>query len=71
MQRRLTYISAVFGFIIMSFGNPALADFAPVQREADFRALVEGRDLTRFGIRLQVLREGQITGRGFRRAGRR
>ncbi|MGY6568655.1 MAG: hypothetical protein ACXIVE_06620 [Salinarimonas sp.] len=50
----------------MAFNNPALAaDFAPVQRETEFRELVEGRDLTRFGIRLQVLREGRITGRGF------
>lgn len=66
MQRRVTYILVALGFIVMSFNNPAIAtDFAPVQRETDFRALVEGRDLTRFGIRLQVLREGQITGRGF------
>ncbi len=43
----------------------ALADFVPVQHEADFRALVEGRDLIRFGIRLQVLPDGRITGRGF------
>ena len=45
--------------------SPALADFRPVQEEANFRALVEGRELTRFGVRLQVLPQGQITGRGF------
>lgn len=49
----------------MLLAGPALADFQPVREEANFRALVEGRDLTRFGIRLQVLPEGQIAGRGF------
>lgn len=44
---------------------PALADFQPVRAERDFRALTEGRELTRFGVRLQVLPQGQITGRGF------
>ncbi len=47
--------------------GPALADFQPIREEVNFRALVEGRELTRFGIRLQVLPEGQITGRGFGR----
>ena len=45
--------------------TPALADFQPVREEANFRALVEGRELTRFGVRLQVLPQGEITGRGF------
>lgn len=45
--------------------TPVLADFQPVREEANFRALVEGRELTRFGIRLQVLPQGEITGRGF------
>lgn len=44
---------------------PALADFQPVREEGNFRALVEGRELTRFGIRLQVLPKGEIRGRGF------
>ncbi len=44
---------------------PAFADFQPVWEEANFRALVEGRELTRFGVRLQVLPQGEITGRGF------
>lgn len=45
--------------------TPALADFEPVREESTFRSLVDGRELTRFGIRLQVLPEGEITGRGF------
>ena len=44
---------------------PALADFEPVHDERNFRSLVEGRELTRFGIRLQVLPKGEIRGRGF------
>ena len=52
-------------FAAMFLASPALADFQPVREEATFRALVEGRELTRFGIRLQVLPQGQISGRGF------
>ncbi len=44
---------------------PALADFQPVREESTFRSLVEGRELARFGVRLEVLPQGQITGRGF------
>lgn len=44
---------------------PAFADFQPVRDETTFRALVEGRELSRFGVRLEVLPEGRITGRGF------
>ena len=66
MKRFATSVLATCFVTLMAFNNPALAaDFAPVQRETEFRELVDGRDLTRFGIRLQVLREGRITGRGF------
>ncbi len=44
---------------------PAFADFQPVRAESDFRSLIEGRQLTRFGVRLQVLQQGKITGTGF------
>lgn len=44
---------------------PALADFQPVRDERNFRSLVEGRELTRFGVRLKVLPQGEIRGRGF------
>lgn len=43
----------------------AAAEFEPVREESTFRSLVEGRELARFGVRLQVLPQGQITGRGF------
>lgn len=66
MKRPATALIATLAFIGMSLGGSAIAsDFAPVEREADFRGLVEGRDLTRFGIRLQVTPDGRITGRGF------
>lgn len=45
--------------------TPALAEFQPVREEQNFRSLVEGRELTRFGIRLEVLPQGEIRGRGF------
>lgn len=62
-MRRLT----VFAAIVTLFASvgPALADFEPVRNEREFRTLIEGRELTRLGIRLQVLPEGQIRGRGF------
>ena len=53
------------GAAIFLTATPALADFQPVREETTFRALVEGRELTRFGVRLQVLPQGEITGRGF------
>ncbi len=57
----------ITGYVLAALlgATPALADFQPVHEESNFRALVEGRDLTRFGVRLQVLSQGQITGRGF------
>ena len=54
-----------FTLAILFGAAPAYADFQPIQEERIFRALVEGRELTRFGVRLQVLPQGQITGRGF------
>jgi len=67
MDRLVSSCLAAVALAGLTFtANPALAsDFAPVQREADFRALVEGRDLTRFLVRLQVTPDGRITGRGF------
>jgi hypothetical protein len=64
MRLRHTVITVYLG-LFTSLASPAFADFRPVQDEAIFRELVEGRELTRLGIRLQVLPEGQITGRGF------
>lgn len=47
---------------------PLAADtFAPVKEQADFVRLVTDKDLTRFGIRLNVLPSGDIEGRAFGR----
>lgn len=42
--------------------------FKPVRSEQAFESLVEGRDLRRFGITLQVRRDGRIEGRALGRA---
>lgn len=41
--------------------------FAPVTDQREFVQLVAGRELTRFGIRLQVSPQGEIEGRAFGR----
>jgi len=49
---------------------PALAaaeQFQPVREQSEFVARVEGRDLTRFGIRLEVTPSGEIRGNAFGR----
>ncbi|WJY22323.1 dihydrodipicolinate reductase [Fontisubflavum oceani] len=46
--------------------TPAVADsFSIVESRERFVSLVDGRDLTRFGIRLNVGPGGEITGRAF------
>lgn len=60
----MSRFSLIAAFVTL-IAFPALADFMPVRAEGDFRALIEGRELTRFGIRLQVLPQGRITGSGF------
>lgn len=49
-------------------GTPAMAEgFAPVTDRERFVSLIEGRDLTRLGITLNVTPDGQIRGRAFGR----
>jgi len=43
----------------------AAADFQRVQDRDNFVSLVKDRALTRFGIRLRVSQNGEITGRAF------
>ncbi len=48
--------------------HPAAARaFDPVTEDGEFRALVVGHELTRLGIELRVLADGQISGRGMGR----
>lgn len=58
-----------FIFIINLLVVPmaAQAEFAPVSERARFVSLVEGRELARFGIRLEVTSDGRIRGRAFGR----
>ncbi|MGB5557003.1 MAG: dihydrodipicolinate reductase [Paracoccaceae bacterium] len=48
-------------------GDAAASGFSQVTERSDFVALVEGKQLARFGIRLDVMPEGQIGGRAFGR----
>ena len=59
-------------FVIVALGLlvapvAAQAEFAPVSERARFVSLIEGKDLTRFGIRLEVTPDGRIRGRAFGR----
>ncbi|WP_297772234.1 dihydrodipicolinate reductase [uncultured Roseovarius sp.] len=54
--------------IALGVASPALAEgFATVTERERFVSLIEGRDLTRFGITINVTRDGQIKGRAFGR----
>lgn len=61
----------IFIFILTAFtlhiphGAAGATEFRVIGNGDEFVQLVRDRDLTRFGIRLQVLPEGEITGRGF------
>ncbi len=55
----LTVCAALAGF-----ASPALADLQKVTSRDAFVALVDGKTLTRPLVRLQVLSNGQITGKG-------
>lgn len=60
----------LFLFVISLLVVPiaAQAEFAPVFERARFVLLIEGRHLTRFGVRLEVMADGRIRGRAFGRA---
>ncbi|WP_108260713.1 dihydrodipicolinate reductase [Mangrovicoccus ximenensis] len=47
--------------------GPARAEFRVVQKESEFRSLVDGRSLTRTGVQLEVGQGGAIAGRAFGR----
>ncbi|SEL59860.1 hypothetical protein SAMN05443999_106186 [Roseovarius azorensis] len=52
----------------LALGNPAFAEgFAQITERDRFVSLIEGRDLTRFGITLNVTPDGRIKGRAFGR----
>lgn len=52
----------------IALSSPALAEgFSQITERDRFVSLIEGRDLTRFGISLKVSPDGQIRGRAFGR----
>jgi len=54
--------------ILVLLATPAVAqDFSTVEQEDSFKSLVDGRDLTRFGITVNVTPDGRIKGRAFGR----
>ena len=57
--------------LTVTFALPlaAAADgFSRVDQRDTFVSLIEGRDLTRFGIKLKVTNDGRIVGRAFGRS---
>lgn len=54
----------IAALVAMTISPPALADFARVDDRDHFMSLVEGRDLTRFGIKLSVGSD-EISGSAF------
>jgi hypothetical protein len=57
-------IAAVLAGLALPAASP-LAAFERITDAREFTQTVAGRDLTRFGIRLQVTPDGGIRGRGF------
>lgn len=59
---------AVALVLAMALAPPASAEgFSQISEKGAFVSLVEGRELTRFGIKLDVTRDGRIKGRAFGR----
>ncbi|MET4104159.1 hypothetical protein ABIE58_003609 [Roseovarius sp. MBR-78] len=61
----MRFLAVIIGLLLIS--GAARAEFAPVTERHRFVSLIEGRDLTRFGIRLEVTPDGRIRGRAFGR----
>ncbi len=50
--------------VLLAGATPATA-FSPITEESNFVTIVSGKELTRFGIRLNVMPDGLISGRAF------
>ncbi|MFY0693332.1 MAG: dihydrodipicolinate reductase [Paracoccaceae bacterium] len=63
-------LTALVTATVTMFSAPAFAEavFNPVKTESQFVEIVEGKDLTLFGISLSVSPEGKIAGRAFGRS---
>lgn len=60
---------ALYALVLtLALSSPAFAEgFSQITERDRFVSLIEGRDLTRFGITLNVTPDGQIRGRAFGR----
>lgn len=60
--------AALFAFFAALLATPAMADgFSQISDRSQFVSLIENSDLTRFGIRVKVTPDGDISGRAFGR----
>lgn len=65
-MRKITLTAATVAAALTLQTAPSTAsEFRVVTDRSEFVELVDGRELTRFGIRLQVSPQGEIDGRGF------
>ncbi|WP_238381032.1 dihydrodipicolinate reductase [Alkalilacustris brevis] len=60
-----TLLVALSFLLILAVPAPAASEFRQVSERETFLRLVEGRELRRFGIRLEVTPDGEIRGRAF------
>ena len=65
MKRSIVPLAAAAGLFLSE--TAAAEQFQPLRDQRDFVGLVEGRDLKRFGIRLEVTPTGEIKGNAFGR----
>lgn len=65
LTMKATVLSSALAAMVVA--TPSAADYVTLRTEGQFRAVVSGKLLTRPLIRLEVLPEGQIRGKGARR----
>jgi hypothetical protein len=63
MKMHFLSLAPVAGLLLPE--RAAAEQFQPVRDQSTFLEVVEGRDLTRFGIRVEVSPSGEIRGRAF------
>jgi len=64
----MRYFFAAFISLCLALPMAASAEsFSRVDKRDTFVSLIDGQQLTRFGIKLKVTRDGQIAGRAFGR----
>jgi len=67
MTRRFAALAAAFAAALNLAPLPAAADLEQITDRGTFVSVVQGRELSRLGVSLQVNASGAISGRGFGR----